>query len=405
MILLRQDPLNPDYRAALLHACKTNQVFDAQCEEPRASYLCKLIREIGAERDFWDALCLEFAAPGNDPGGRHRTQMFAVLCLIAGTVRGLDRSRLRRILSATDFDPVVRNCMDDLVRLEGISGLEFCVSTFADTLQKADEAWVLGGLVGALHERDGADAADFQIRQAREHNEDFDRLMHVVDAEDLPSKLETPPFDRDVLKKMLATNQPIPFPWIEAAAKQDIAWVADALHSATGDHELRQLLRLFWKLDYPGVPDILVAIARRPDLRVARSATRALSRISHPIVRSFALELLNDKQSVSQGIRLLARNWQSDDLSRLEAALASAGDDEQEIHDIAFHMPEVLANVHPGTCNPASLLLELYERNPCTNCRTHVVEALLHHGRVPEWLAEECEHDAEPRIAELVCKI
>jgi hypothetical protein len=404
MILLRQDPLNPAYRGALLHACMTNQVFDVQCEEPRAPYLCKLVHEIGAERDSWEALCLEFADPGDDPSGRHRTQMFAILCLIAGADRSLDRSRLRTMLSATDYDLVARNCMDDLVRLEGLSGLEFCVKTFEAKMHEADDEWLLGTLVHTLQERDGAEAADTQIRQAREQSADFDQHMRIVDAENLAGKLEVPPFDREAFKSMLATNQAIPFPWIEAATNQDITWVVDALHDATSGHELGQLLRFFWKHDFPGAPDFLISIARRPDARVANFALKALSRIRHPDVRSFAMELMKERQRVSDGIRLLARNWQADDLSKLEAALASVGDDEHEIHDITSHMPEVLDSVPPGTCSPASLLLEVYERNPCTTCRIDVMEALVHHGCVPEWLAEECQYDAEPRVIALVSK-
>lgn len=404
MILLRQDPLNPAYRGALLYACKTNQVFDVQCEEPRAPYLCKLIHEIGAERDFWEALCLEFAGPGDDPSGRHRTQIFAILCLIAGADRSLDRSRLRTMLSATDYDLVARNCMDDLVRLEGLSGLEFCVKTFEAKMHEADDEWLLGTLVHTLQERDGAEAADTQIRQAREQSADFDQHMRIVDAENLAGKLEVPPFDREAFKSMLATNQAIPFPWIEAATNQDITWVVDALHAATSGHELGQLLRFFWKHDFPGAPDFLISIARRPDARVAKFALKALSRIRHPDVRSFAMELMKERQRVSDGIRLLARNWQADDLSKLEAALASVGEGEQEVHDITFYMPEVLANVPPGTCNPRSLLLEIYERNPCTNCRYGAVKAMVLHGCMPEWLAEECRNDSEPEIAALVSK-
>lgn len=404
MILLRLDPLNPAYRGALLYACKTNQVFDVQCEEPRAPYLCKLVHEIGAERDFWEALCLEFADPGDDPSGRHRTQMFAILCLIAGADRSLDRSRLRTMLSATDYDLVARYCMDDLVRLEGLSGLEFCVKTFEAKMHEADDEWLLGTLVHTLQERDRAEAADTQIRQAREQSADFDQHMRIVDAENLAGKLEVPPFNREALKSMLATNQAIPFPWIEAATNQDITWVVDALHAATSGHELGQLLRFFWKHDFPGAPDFLISIARRPDARIANSALNALSRIRHPDVRSFALELMSERQRASDGIRLLARNWQADDLSKLEAALASVGEDEHEVHDITSHMPEVLVRVHPGSCSPASLLLEVYERNPCTTCRIDVIKALAHHGCVPEWLAEEFQFDAEPRVAALVSK-
>jgi hypothetical protein len=402
MILLRQDPLNPAYRGALLHACKTNQVFDAQCEEPRAPYLCKLIHETGAEREFWEALSLEFAEEGNDPDGDNRTQMFAVLCGIAGADPNIDRTRLRPMLSGADFQLVARRCLENLVQLDGISGLEFCFSTFEHNL--VEEEWQLGSLVYTLRERDGADTADVQIRHTRERDANFDRLMSIADARNHPSKPEGPVYGREDIKAMLAAKQGIPYPWIKNASKEDCDWAAAFLLSATTDHERQQLLHLFRSHDFPGNLNLLISIARDPNLRVARAATTALERISHPDVRSFAMQLLKEGVRVSDGIRLLARNWKADDLLALELAFAATGDDEYNIHDVACRIPDVLRNAPPGTCNPANLLLRIYERNPCTTCRIEVMEALVHHGCVPEWLAEECQYDAEPRVTALISK-
>ena len=47
MILLRDDPRNEVYRAALLHACRVDLNYDRQCEFDRAPYLYRLIVATG----------------------------------------------------------------------------------------------------------------------------------------------------------------------------------------------------------------------------------------------------------------------------------------------------------------------------------------------------------------------
>ena len=56
MILLRKAPEDQGYNAALMRACRFNQVYDRQCEEDRVVYLHRLIRCTGRVQVYRDEL-------------------------------------------------------------------------------------------------------------------------------------------------------------------------------------------------------------------------------------------------------------------------------------------------------------------------------------------------------------
>ena len=126
-----------------------------------------------------------------------------------------------------------------------------------------------------------------------------------------------------------------------------------------------------------------------------------MSRIGDPDVRRLALELMSNGKRAADGVLLLQSNWQPGDFVTIERMLAAAGEDEFEYHKLGCAILDVLdhASVPPAESN--ATLLQLYEDDPCSECRRQVVSKLLASGNVPDWMTEECLYDAVPEIAVL----
>ncbi|MBP6014835.1 MAG: hypothetical protein KBA31_21615 [Alphaproteobacteria bacterium] len=398
MILLRQNRNDPEFRVQLMQACKTNLVYDQQCEVSRAPYLCNLIKEIGEGRLFWDELLLAFGDAARNP--HDQMQTFRILCELASSDPGLDRNMLRRLLHSVDFDTLTRYCMDALVKLQGIEGLEFCFRSFAAKV--SDDSWAFRSLLDELVERDGEDIARAKVRDARGRDSKLDRLMRMTEGAEQPVAKEEPVLDRAMVKERFARNEHVPYTWIQDASDEDVEWAADELLAATDEKLILRFLRqFFWRRDFPGPVTSLVAFARAENERLARAAARAASRIRHPEVRKLAIEFMAEGKRVANGVLLLRSDWQQGDFAVIEKLLAIASEDEFSLHDLGSSILDVLDHTPVPAAESNGALLKLYEDGPCTHCREKVVAKLVASGSVPAWMAEECRYDAVPEIAAL----
>jgi hypothetical protein len=67
---------------------------------------------------------------------------------------------------------------------------------------------------------------------------------------------------------------------------------------------------------------------------------------------------------------------------------------DDEVHELGLGLKDLYA-VHP-TPAVADIFLGLYERGPCSLCRTNFVRRLIESAALPEWKRREAAHDADP---------
>jgi hypothetical protein len=117
MPLLRRNPTSQDLHAELMHACKTNLIYDRQCEEARAPYLYRLILETGQSQSYWIDLLKTFQDASGASDEIDRVQIFEILCLLAPGRDASDRLKLQSLFLSSDFDTIARDCMEALALL------------------------------------------------------------------------------------------------------------------------------------------------------------------------------------------------------------------------------------------------------------------------------------------------
>lgn len=158
-------------------------------------------------------------------------------------------------------------------------------------------------------------------------------------------------------------------------------------------------LRLLWVFQSgvpPFLPFKLWAYAQHADARLRVAALAALSHITQPEVAQFARQRLQlGALSVRDAklIELFKHHYQPGDEDLIHDALLKLDfKDEEEIHELGFALRKLCEH----QMNPAfgKLLLWLYQRNPCMNCRKAVHNVLQQLDILPAEFDIEFRYDA-----------
>jgi hypothetical protein len=404
MLLLSDAPGHQEYGAALLHACTVNLVYDRQCEEDRVAWLYQLIRATGQIDRYCTELLRRLATTGEAADSIDMIQVFGILCMIAAEDPEFDRRVLRDFLLGADWEKAAAGCIYQFVWLEGIAGLLLCVRQFHSVFveNSAEGGWIFRSLVDSLITRDGAEIAAAAVRSARSECAELDDIMSRDELASRPT-VQAAEADQDYAAIKAGRNPSRGFPhaWVKAASNAELA---QAAHDLLAEHDSRWIqcyLRIFWSRDFPRSPKDLFRFVQSADRRIAWAALRALRRLSHPDIRTLALETIAEGTRPGTALRLLARNFEAGDLQAIETMIQRLELDEATWHDVGMAVLDLLERSAVLEEESRDLLLRLYEEGPCSLCREGIVARLFAAGNVPDWIAAEARFDAEPRIAKL----
>jgi hypothetical protein len=190
--------------------------------------------------------------------------------------------------------------------------------------------------------------------------------------------------------------------WGERASDEDLRLAAAGLIAARDARNRQGHLQIFRKRRFPlDIPALLNLAEEGHKSKVGFAALAALSQITHPAVRKLALRLAATRARWRrEGIDLLARNFRPGD-HLIVLKWFDADEDEETLHAFGSDLLDFWEQ-HPDEKSEVPMLLALYERGPCSFCRETAVRRLIKRAALPEGLREECAHDANQDIRELV---
>jgi hypothetical protein len=403
MILLKAAPQCPQYVAALLDSCLANQVYDKQCEEERADYLYRLILETGKVESYKKEL-FRALAEGDGHVEFDPSQVFGILCCIVADGRDDDRIKLREFLAGTDFEPLGSKCIYRYVQLEGIDGFLFCVRRYYGSLSKdlPNSAWVVQSLLDTLNERDGVETAALGLNIIRSEFPELAGLLPLDhDLQRPASAGPQPAQDYASVKAAFDPGRGFPRSWIKTASAAALEEAAGDLLAATDARTIWRYLQIFGLRDYPRAPAELFGFLSCNNQRVVYAAVWALRRLTHPRVRELALQTLSDGMKPDVAIQLLERNFEPEDLGRVERMVEGLALDEEAWHGVGLAILNLYERAPIPAKSAPSLLLRVYEETPCSICRGSSVEKLLARAEVPAWMEDEARFDADTDTARL----
>ena len=265
-------------------------------------------------------------------------------------------------------------------------------------------------LAAELEERDGKEAATRALAAAAAGRPDLKHLLEAVRAEENDRaqaqrewKFQPRQSYAFVKRGIMGQENRVSslMNWGEEATDDELCSAAEDLLAESDEGRLWHYLRIFSHRRIPGPHKRLMDLAKNGSRRLAYAATQALTHVDDPNLRVFALELMGARDRRDLAVMLLAGWSQSGDYALLEQALQqSMGDD--EYHSLGLSVKRfVKGNMQEDAVETLKLL---YESGPCSMCRESCVEHLIALNRLPDWMREECRHDADSDTRELVAR-
>jgi hypothetical protein len=411
----------------------------------RADYMFEIVSLTG-ERDYYrDHILKAVGSASDDLDGHH---VFELARLLADAGDEAARDALDRAWERMPFDVYLAY---NVIAFHGSAGLARVVQMRLDRIDADGEIRTADDIIGwwvidDANERWGKRAVAAAMRDAGRADSRIKALWTDVrqrvaqGRQDQEASSDPPPLAYEQVQPYLAWPGSDPPDWDPFGLALD-GWRREA-----PDDEWRQMAEelavlpvddlrwqhaldwLYGRRAYPGDPDRLIATVRAARLdryptnpynayiptteRVALDAMQALAQMTHPAVRSFALELLETSKWTGEAARLLARDfWPAagmlageyvDGDLELLATTFRRERSEQQRHGICGAVLAIDKQLEPVEAPPVLLLL--YEHIRCFECREDLLVRLIDHAALPAAIAAECCFDADIVLREKIAE-
>lgn len=334
--------------------------------------------------------CLSRKAEGVDYG-----QVFEIVAHFAGNGSEELRRALYQAFERSALAEADVTCAEQIVILCGLKGFSFVMESVGK-LAAEERTWRFGLLFAQLEKRHGSRPLPAHLNVFLEEWREHEKAVELARQERPRRELSYEEIRQRILEKGRRAGG---ISWSIRASAEDIERLAADLCLETDPDRLYGFLQFFRLRAFPGPPHTLMELARHSDEEIARAAMRALKHLSHPAIRSLALETAGNPALRPITIELLTRNRRDEDYSLLEQFLEEPANPDA-CHALGRALLDFVKadrNVRAGR----SLVL-LYENGPCALCREHAVRDLIAIDRLPPQLALECREDANQETRGLV---
>jgi len=388
----------------IIDNCLHCRSYDPQCEAARAPWLFTIVDRAGLKRKVIQAIGALVRDP---PEQDHRdlAQRSAILKELAAD--GEDDARRLLYLSLARMSDTADVIADaDIVALDGLDGLVKVARQVGRWLQEDPDFWICESLIEQIDESAGSIVGLAALEREAATDPDIAQyligLRQTRESQNAASgrPIETAFTGAQIVahaKKEKSGKCHWFRRWaIHAIVDQREIVFAALLAEQTPEH-VGRLLRCFGKIGVPQYDARILPWLFCTDMEVRWAAVQAVAQLSHFELRKAALRLIAEGD-VTNGVRLLAANFESEDWSMCARRLEPS-DDAEHHHSLGTHLLELCA-AHPY---PEALdcLLYVYEFSPCPTCRRRAVSAMIAIGIAPTWLLEESSFDADPETRTL----
>lgn len=390
-LFLKNNP-GPPWRDKLLHGCTHRLVYDRHCEPSRAPYLWELIQITGEPRFYHDGILEALAGDDED---LEFEQIFEIAAIFAAKGSAGAKAAMYSAFDRRGFAEAGVTCAEQLVILDGWSAFLFVMQSFGG-VDPSDRPWQFCSLWETLQTHHGERTLPRELRVFQREREEVEEVWR-------PGRTRAKRLDYEEIRSRIVSRGRggAQIMWSKSASDDDMRKLAEDLLRETDLGRIHGFLRMFQERAFPGPLERLVQLAGHTELDVARAALAALAHFKSPELRAIALRAAADFQKHDAAVRMLVRNRARGD-EQILAQLLKKNDEPDPYHRLGCQVLDFVA-AHPGSQNEKCLLL-LYENGPCALCRRQAVKELLSIRRLPAWMLEECCHDSDAEIRELVAQ-
>ena len=382
----------------LLEGCLHDLRFDRQIEFPRGEWLWSMIQATNAVDKFREPLreAFEQLSDENDA-----VQLCDLAVYFSKQGDEWFRRRLYEIVKQRTFKDCPWLGEEQIIALDGESGLVFAAEIRGEQLASRDWDWDDRSLVGEAMERLGENHATQALESSSNiHVQRFwkewqrssaaltdsvkgshEMRMRAITVQEIINAAE----DETIRYGMYRG-------WGMYASEQDLDIVACRLVEAVNPKTMASYLTVFSNRAVTRLAAQFIGFCDHPDETVRARAYRALSVNRHPLIRQLALAKIREGLCDGSVASLFIKNYEPGDehdiLERLDVP-----EDECERHWLLMDVIKILENNPEADCMP--LAVTAYALTPCGGCRYNAAKHLLGRSVAPTWLAQECRYDSE----------
>lgn len=405
-LALRDDPsLAPP--EMILEACLHNQALDRQLEGSRAEYMYAILGLYKNDEYRWRFFrntLVQTLEAFDETSTDYDVQQ--VYWLVNRYADDGDDAAKAAIYRHFDQFPTLAWWVgaEVLTALDGLVGFVHAVERLDDTadIEDFERQYIGGMLIDTLEERLGSKIVQAEFDVLRVKNAKIGHFFRP----NLKSRThreirENVPYS-EIQAELRARNYYLvsPYDWVKTASPADLEAVADDLINRTTPPLF--LLKVFGSVEFPHGPALLMPFVHDANRQIRAAAFCALERLTHPSIRTLALECIAADYEIGRSVGLLGKYLEPDDWQLFER-LSRRELDAEDYHTLGFAIWEVF-ETHPSP-DAVPAFLKLYERIHCAPCRERIIKALHKLDALPSWMKEECRYDSSSHVREWIEEI
>ncbi|QDG53091.1 HEAT repeat domain-containing protein [Persicimonas caeni] len=407
-------------RKHLLDACVHVRSYDPQIEGSRAEWLLEMV-DATSHGDFYrEAIldALEVVEEGAVDAVWSADQLcdFALHYARRGHQRG--RELLYQVYRENRFSEADWVAADQLLSLDGLDGLTFMAEVAGERILAGDRVDQWDAAVPTACEEFGSVQVLARLQEASAQSLGVSAFLEQF-AEALPRRDKGA--DVTGIRRKVPSYEVISqaidearwqvgfqFRWFgRHASAEELCAIFDRL---LGEQELEAALRCLWVFDSRELPELAPRVFEwldSDDERLRTAAASALANTSDSRVRQAAVDRLEEPSSTTDlaaAIEMLRRNFRTDDADLILRCLPNDESISDEAKTRNHSLGSVLLELAENNADAAlaPCLTWVYEKGPCSRCRTRAIEHLLEWGELSDKLRDECRFDVVEEIRELV---
>lgn len=401
----------------IVEACVTCQSYDPQCEDNRARWLTELIKAGDLQSEVRSTI---ITALRSDPKSASFWDVLQQCRLAWWYAEDGDKEAREALYAAFRKNDTTADIIagEEIVALDGVDGLIHVVSAIGKLI--ADKP--------GLHANEdpliwydswhGDGTARFVLESAADSNPQIAAYLHRLDNKPNSEPSET---YRTIDIRRFSTLGQNRIDSGEQATVEEIIQSVESLRGSITPYSLRRwgrrtngdnlriiATRLFEETDpirlyhylsivegqaLPEFDTRLFEVSKHVDRRVRWRACRVISNYTHPVIREFALSMVESGSIKYGGLRLLRNHLRDGDWRRIAEAIPIDADREAT-HAIMSDILDVYES-NPDSADLQSALVEVYEHSPCSLCRSSAANILHIQDMIPAWVLKECQHDCD----------
>jgi hypothetical protein len=396
-------------RTILLEACLHDLRYDRQCEDARGPWLWRIMEAAGVIDEFRERLFEGLRLIDDGLAGQQ-------LCQFCTFYAREGDDRFRRQLQEIVARKPIADCPwlgeEELIELDAEAGFLFAVRARCESLLNRECECDDLSMIDVAIEKLGKEVVVTLLDQEAQTSAAMNRLRDAWRTSVQPKAADSRQRHADGMRRLSLQDiihtaevnrkqAGLLRGWGMYAEEADLRKILDRLFKCQKPDTIVSYLRIFSNRPMPEFDARILGLLDHEDETVRSRAFTAVAQNTHPAIRKFAVDHVQERIVEPNVVELFIRNFLPGDEEVLLKNIRIPEDTDQ-CHSLLMDVTNILEHNLEARCEELATLA--YRLTPCGSCRFDSAKLLITRKVASAWLIQECRYDAVPDTRELVAE-